>query len=116
MALCRELTKRNEEVLRMTLGEAVSYYAEIDPRGEYVLVVDGAQKTAATDGAFWADMDIPTHVAFYIAQGMSNQKSRQGSRRAEKYGLSRDGGKIKQAEQKQQPPVHGGCCLTFLTG
>ena len=71
VALCRELTKRNEEVLRMTLGEAVSYYAEIDPRGEYVLVVDGAQKTAATDGAFWADMDIPTHVAFYIAQGMS---------------------------------------------
>ena len=55
----------------MTLGEAVSYYAEIDPRGEYVLVVDGAQKTAATDGAFWTDMDIPTHVAFYIAQGMS---------------------------------------------
>ena len=71
VALCRELTKRNEEVLRMTLGEAVSYYAEIDPRGEYVLVVDGAQKTAAPDGAFWADMDIPTHVAFYIAQGMS---------------------------------------------
>ncbi|HBF15728.1 MAG TPA: 16S rRNA (cytidine(1402)-2'-O)-methyltransferase [Clostridiales bacterium] len=71
IALCRELTKRNEEVLRMTLGEAVAYYAETDPRGEYVLVVDGASKTAATDGAFWADMDIPAHVAFYIAQGMS---------------------------------------------
>ena len=71
VALCRELTKRNEEVLRMTLGEAVAYYTETDPRGEYVLVVDGAPKAAATDGAFWADMDIPAHVAFYIAQGMS---------------------------------------------
>lgn len=71
VALCRELTKRNEEVLRMTLGEAVAYYTETDPRGEYVLVADGAPKAAATDGAFWADMDIPAHVAFYIAQGMS---------------------------------------------
>ena len=30
-----------------------------------------AEKAAATDGAFWAGMDIPAHVAFYIAQGMS---------------------------------------------
>lgn len=71
IALCRELTKRNEEVLRMTLGEAVSYYAAVDPRGEFVLVVGGAPKTAPSNGAFWSDMDIPAHVAFYLAQGLS---------------------------------------------
>ena len=43
ISLCRELTKLHEQVLRMTLGEAVAYYTENDPRGEYVLVLEGAQ-------------------------------------------------------------------------
>ena len=42
IALCRELTKLHEETLRMTLAEAVAYYAENAPRGEFVLIVDGA--------------------------------------------------------------------------
>ncbi|MDR0882988.1 MAG: 16S rRNA (cytidine(1402)-2'-O)-methyltransferase [Oscillospiraceae bacterium] len=42
MALCRELTKLHEEVLRLTLGEAVAHVAEHTPRGEYVLVIAGA--------------------------------------------------------------------------
>ena len=41
MAVCRELTKLHEEVLRLTIGEAVSRYAEQEPRGEFVLVVAG---------------------------------------------------------------------------
>lgn len=45
ISLCRELTKLHEEVLRMTLGEAVQYYAATEPRGEYVLVVEGAQES-----------------------------------------------------------------------
>ena len=42
IALCRELTKLHEEVLRMTLFEAVAYHEETAPRGEYVLIVEGA--------------------------------------------------------------------------
>ena len=42
IALCREMTKIHEETLRMTLGEAVAYYESASPRGEYVLVVEGA--------------------------------------------------------------------------
>ena len=42
ISLCRELTKLHEEVLRMTLREAMAYYAEQDPRGEYVLILEGA--------------------------------------------------------------------------
>lgn len=45
-ALCRELTKLHEEVRRCTLGEAAEYYADQDPRGEYVLVVAGAEPRA----------------------------------------------------------------------
>ena len=41
IALCRELTKIHVEVLRMTIGEAVEYYNVNEPRGEYVLVIEG---------------------------------------------------------------------------
>ena len=47
IALCRELTKLHEEVRRCTLGEAVAYYQENAPRGEYVLVVEGAPRQEA---------------------------------------------------------------------
>lgn len=48
IALCREMTKLHEEVIRCTLAEAVAYYAENPPKGEYVLVVAGAEpKTGA---------------------------------------------------------------------
>ena len=44
ISLCRELTKLNEEVVRTTLGEANEYYAENAPRGEYVLILEGADE------------------------------------------------------------------------
>ena len=47
IALCRELTKLHEETMRCTLGEAVAYYESHDPKGEYVLVVAGAEKREA---------------------------------------------------------------------
>ena len=43
ISLCRELTKLHEEVIRTTLAEAVEYHTVKEPRGEYVLVVEGAQ-------------------------------------------------------------------------
>ncbi len=70
IAICRELTKLNEEVLRMTLEEAVANYEGQEPRGEYVLVIEGAQNVPKTV-AFWQEMDIPAHVAHYIEQGCS---------------------------------------------
>ena len=44
ISLCRELTKLHEEVLRMSLAEACAYYKEQEPRGEYVLILEGASK------------------------------------------------------------------------
>ncbi|WP_458863392.1 16S rRNA (cytidine(1402)-2'-O)-methyltransferase [Acidaminobacterium chupaoyuni] len=44
IALCREITKLHEQVLRMTLSEAVEYYQEHEPKGEFVLVVAGADQ------------------------------------------------------------------------
>ena len=46
VSLCRELTKLHEEIVKTTLGAAVDFYRENDPRGEYVLVVAGAAPDA----------------------------------------------------------------------
>ncbi|MBQ7335492.1 MAG: 16S rRNA (cytidine(1402)-2'-O)-methyltransferase [Clostridia bacterium] len=70
IAICRELTKLNEEILRLTIGEAVAYYDVQAPRGEYVLVVEGAQEEIAPD-EFWKTLDIPAHVKHYMDTGMS---------------------------------------------
>lgn len=47
IALCRELTKLHEDTMRCTLGEAVEYYRENTPRGEYVLVLAGREAEQA---------------------------------------------------------------------
>ncbi len=70
ISLCRELTKLHEEVVRTTLGEAIEKYTESAPKGEFVLVVDGAApevKEAAT-----AD-DAAAHVARLMEGGMSRK-------------------------------------------
>ena len=48
ITLCRELTKLHEQTQRMTIGQALAYYQENAPRGEYVLVVEGAAKREKT--------------------------------------------------------------------
>ena len=70
IALCRELTKLNEEIIRITLGEAVEYYSEREPRGEYVLVVAGRDKNAAIS-SISETMTIREQVEHHIASGMS---------------------------------------------
>ena len=44
-ALCRELTKLHEDTMRATLSQAAAWYQENEPRGEYVLVISGAERT-----------------------------------------------------------------------
>lgn len=51
VSLCRELTKLHEEIKKTTLGEAVAFYKDNDPRGEYVLVLAGADPTAVEQAA-----------------------------------------------------------------
>ena len=67
IALCRELTKLNEETMRVTLGEAVQYYEANEPRGEYVLVVEGGVAEESVD----LSLSPEEHVAKFEAEGMS---------------------------------------------
>ncbi len=68
-ALCRELTKLNEETLRGTLGELAAVYSETEPRGEYVLVIGGAEDEKPS----LCSLTPEEHVAHYIAAGMSEK-------------------------------------------
>lgn len=67
IALVRELTKLHEEVKRTTLAEAVEYYETEKPRGEYVIVISGAEQ--GEKKAFWQDMSVTEHVDYYVEKG-----------------------------------------------
>ena len=70
ISLCRELTKLHEEVLRTTLGEAAAYYAEHAPRGEFVLIVEGAAPLAPEA---ISEADALEAVRALIGQGLSRK-------------------------------------------
>lgn len=67
ITLCREMTKLNEEIIRTTVSEAVELYREKNPKGEYVLVLEGGIKEDKAD-EFPADPE--EHVKMYESQGM----------------------------------------------
>lgn len=68
ISLVRELTKINEEVFRTTLSGAVAHYAENNPKGEFVLIIEGAKKE--DEVPFWQEMSEVDHVAFYMERGL----------------------------------------------
>ena len=72
VALCRELTKLNEDIMRTTIGGAVEYYCSREPRGEYVLVVDGVGASSCRD-LDCNNMTPEEAVAYYEEQGMTKK-------------------------------------------
>lgn len=74
LTLCRELTKRNEETLRMTVGEAAAYYREHEPRGEYVLVLGGRDPGEKQAEAWWAGLTPEEHVQRLLDENPSMKK------------------------------------------
>lgn len=76
IALVRELTKLHEEVIRTTLNEANELYNEKAPRGEYVLIVEGASENAdAKTEEWWTSLSVNEHVEKYIGDGMTSKEA-----------------------------------------
>lgn len=88
IALCRELTKRNEEILRTTLSEAIAYYEEREPRGEYVLVLEGGRLSKRSSDSALDGMTTEAAVAHYLGEGMSRNEAIKAAAKA--LGLSRN--------------------------
>lgn len=75
ISLCRELTKQFETVVRTDLTGAMELYEREDPRGEYVLVIEGANKELLKkeDQMKWMEISVEEHLSIYIEQGMDKK-------------------------------------------
>ncbi len=75
ITLTRELTKKFEEVQNMTIEEAKLYYDQNDPRGEYVLIVEGLPESYKKDKemALFEALSLEDHMDHYLGQGMTKK-------------------------------------------
>ena len=71
LTLCRELTKKYEEADKTTIDQAIEKYNEKEPRGEYVLVIEGKsqEEIQEENKQKWESMTIEEHMEYYISQG-----------------------------------------------
>ena len=76
ITLCRELTKKFETVFPTTIYEALEYYKENDPRGEYVLVIEGKSKSQKEEEkrAEYLELSIEEHMALYEGKNMDRKE------------------------------------------
>ncbi|MBD5545713.1 MAG: 16S rRNA (cytidine(1402)-2'-O)-methyltransferase [Lachnospiraceae bacterium] len=77
LTLCRELTKKFETIFPTTLQEAIAYYEENEPRGEYVLVLEGKSLLEIEEEKreVWQQMSISEHMSHYEQKGMDHKSA-----------------------------------------
>ena len=77
LTICRELTKRHEENLQMTLADSLSYYEVNEPRGEYVLIIAGRsrEEMKKEEQAGWEALSLEEHMAHYESQGIDRKEA-----------------------------------------
>ncbi|MCM1252051.1 MAG: 16S rRNA (cytidine(1402)-2'-O)-methyltransferase [Clostridium sp.] len=75
VTLCRELTKKFETIFPTTFADALVFYENEEPRGEYVLVVEGKSRRAKKEEEkqAWQSLSIEEHVAYYEKEGMDKK-------------------------------------------
>lgn len=77
IAVCRELTKRYEEKTLSTISDILDFYKENEPRGEYVLVLEGKsfEEIAEEEKKYWEAMTLEEHMAVYENQGIDRKEA-----------------------------------------
>ncbi len=77
ICVCRELTKRYEEKTLTTISECLNYYKDNEPRGEYVLVVEGKtfEELKKEVQKSWESMSLEEHMAVYENQGIDRKEA-----------------------------------------
>ncbi len=77
VTLCRELTKKYETIFSTTISGAVSYYREQEPRGEFVLVIQGKnqQQILRERQLSWESIPLEEHMQKYESQGISRKEA-----------------------------------------
>ncbi len=77
ISLCREITKKYEENIYTTIEDAIKMYEVNDPRGEYVLVIEGRdrEKDETEKQNNWMNMELTEHMNLYLEQGMDKKSA-----------------------------------------
>lgn len=77
ITLCRELTKKFESIMPMTLEDAIAYYNDNEPRGEYVLVIEGKsfKEQIEERQLTFAEMSIEDHMKMYEDKGIDRKEA-----------------------------------------
>lgn len=77
ITICRELTKKFETVMPLMMKEALEFYEENEPRGEYVLVIQGKslEEKKREAALKWMEMSIEEHMQYYEGQGMERKEA-----------------------------------------
>ena len=75
ISLCKEITKKHENVSKTTIGEALKALEDNPPKGEYVLVISGRDKAEIEEerAAKWDSMSVEDHIRMYIEQGLTKK-------------------------------------------
>ncbi len=75
LTICRELTKKHEEAFRTTFSEALAFYETNEPKGECVLVIEGADREALKkeEQESFLQLSLEEHMERYLSQGMSKK-------------------------------------------
>ncbi len=77
IVVCRELTKKFETVLHTTFSGAISHYEEEEPRGEFVLIIEGRsrEELALEKQECWDNIPIEEHMEYYMSAGMDRREA-----------------------------------------
>ena len=77
ITICHELTKLHETVHLHTLSSAIEYYMQNQPKGEYVLVIEGCKikELETKKQEEYKNMDITEHMDIYLSEGMSKKEA-----------------------------------------
>ena len=77
VAVCKELTKKHETVYRASISDAVNYYTSNEPRGEYVIVAEGIDRSELVmkEQDKWLELSVREHMDYYLEQGIDRKEA-----------------------------------------
>lgn len=77
ISLCKELTKKHETNFRTTLSGAIAYYEQEEPKGEFVLVIEGISRQELKEDVMqgFLSMTIEEHMQQYLDQGIDKKEA-----------------------------------------
>lgn len=75
LTLCKELTKLHETIMSATISKAIEYFNQKEPKGEYVLVIDGIRQEIleSREQEKWKQLSVSEHLEYYTSQGIDKK-------------------------------------------